>query len=438
MPPTQTAATQQKLMRSLGLGALVIYGIGDILGAGIYTIVGKIAGHAGEWAWVSFGIAMGIVLLTALSYSELVSRLPQSGGVSIYVQKAFGYPSLSLFTGFLLFGATILSMATLSHAFVGYLSAFGLKLPTWVGMFLFLSILLLINIRGIKQSSTTNIISTTIEVSGLLIVLACGFFYLMQPSHQDILPLNKTISISDILQGTALAFFAFTGFEDLVNVAEESKKPEKNIPRAILSSLGLAGILYLGVSWVSTAVLSGNELNQSDSPLLAVVTKAYPPIPVYLFSFIAIFAVTNTALLNYITASRLLYGMAEANLLPQFFQTVHKKFHTPYVSILMIFPVVLGLGLIGNLKTLASSTSALVLTIFSFSSLALIKIKLKHSQEKKLTLFKIPIWVPFLAIILNLFAGSFLPEESLVTAALVIGIVILIVIIHYLINRFRR
>src|SRR3990167_11156783 len=156
------------LIRALGLGALIIYGVGDILGAGIYAIVGKIAGHAGPLTWLSFAIAMGIVFLTALSYSELASRFPKSGGVSIYIQEAFGRKWLSIFAGLLLLSATMLSMSTLSQAFAGYLNTFGFPFPNWFGVSIFFTVLLSINIRGIRQSSIANMVSTFVEVSGLL------------------------------------------------------------------------------------------------------------------------------------------------------------------------------------------------------------------------------------------------------------------------------
>ncbi len=251
---------------------------------------------------------MGIALLTALSYSELGSRFPKRGGVSIYIQEAFGRKWLSIFAGLLLLSATIFSMSTLSQAFVGYLGAFGLNFPHWFGILGFLIILLLINIRGIKQSSIANIVSTAVEVSGLIIVLVCGFWYLSKSNNQSVItPAAAMPNIRDVFQGAALAFFAFTGFEDLANVAEEVIQPEKNLPRAILSSLGIAGLLYLSVSWMATAIVPGSELSQSHAPLLDVVSKSYPAMPTYLFSIIAIFAVSNTTLLNYITASRLLY-----------------------------------------------------------------------------------------------------------------------------------
>jgi amino acid transporter len=419
---------QGSLIRALGLGALIIYGVGDILGAGIYAIVGKIAGHAGSLTWLSFATAMGVVFLTALSYSELGSRFPKSGGVSVYIQEAFGRKWLSIFTGLLLFSATIFSMSTLSQAFVGYLRAFGLYVPHWFGVFGFFIILFLINIRGIKQSSTANMISTAVEVSGLLIVLVCGFWYLSKSNNQPvIMPSAEMPDIKDVFQGAALAFFAFTGFEDLANIAEEVIQPEKNLPRAILCSLGIAGLLYLGVSWMATAIIPGNELNQSDAPLLDVVSKSYPAMPAYLFSLIAIFAVFNTTLLNYITASRLLYGMSKTKLLPTFLQAVHPKYHTPYIAILVIFPLALVLGLIGTLGELASSTSAIVLSVFSLSCIALIKIKLKKSaEETNSRIFRIPMFVPWLAVALNITAIAFLPARSLIPAVVFIGVGLII------------
>jgi len=371
---------------------------------------------------------MSVIILTALSYSELSSRFPKSGGVSIYIQEAFGRKWLSIFAGLLLLSATIFSMATLSQAFVGYLGAFGLNIPHWFGVSGFLIILFLINIRGIKQSSIANIVSTAVEASGLLIVLACGFWYLSKSNNQSVFtPPTAMPNIKDVLQGAALAFFAFTGFEDLANVAEEVKQPKKNLPRAILSSLGIAGLLYLSVSWMATAIIPGSELSRSNAPLLDVVSKSYPAMPTYLFSIIAIFAVSNTTLLNYITASRLLYGMSKTNILPKFLQAVHGKYHTPYIAILVIFPFVLALGLIGTLGELASSTSAIVLTVFSFSCIALIKIKLKNSEGKTNSqIFRIPMFIPWLAVVLNLTAITFLPTRNIIPAVIFIGVGLII------------
>jgi APA family basic amino acid/polyamine antiporter len=411
-----------KLIRALGLGAVIIYGVGDILGAGIYAIVGKIAGHAGPLTWLSFLIAMGIVFFTALTYGELGSRFPRSGGVSVYIQEGFKSHWFSTLAGLLLFSATILSMSTLTHAFVSYFEAFGFNIPDWLGMCGFLIILLLINLRGIKESSFANIISTVVEISGLLIVLACGVWYLAKNPGETSSSIEHMPEISGIFQGAALAFFAFTGFEDLANIAEEIKHPEKNIPRAILTALGAAGLLYLAVSWMATTIIPGPILSHSKAPLLDVVNKSYPAFPTHIFSIIALFAIFNTTLLNYITASRLLYGMSKTHLLPKFLQKIHSKFHTPYMAILVIFPLVYSLGLTGTLSDLASSTSAIVLTIFSLSSIALIKIKLNTKTINETKIFQIPFFVPCVAVILNFTAISFLPPRNIISAAIFIVI----------------
>lgn len=351
------------------------------------------------------------------------SRFPKSGGVSIYIHEAFGAQWFSILTGLLLFCATILSISTLSHAFAGYLRALGFNIPGRLDVFGFLLILLLINLRGIKQSSIANIISTAVEVSGLVLVLGCGFWYLAT-NHSNVIPTPTEMpGIGDVLQGTALAFFAFTGFEDVANIAEEVKEPEKNIPRAILSAVGIAGFMYLGVSWVATSIIPGSELSYSEAPLLDVVSKSYPALPKSLFSIIAIFAVSNSALLNYITASRLLYGMSKKNLLPKSLQRVHSKFHTPYSAIFLIFPIVFCLVLTSTLGDLAGSTSATVLIVFSLSNLALIKIKLNTKKGRiSPKIFRIPLLVPCLAIVLNLAAISFLPLHNIIPAAVLIGI----------------
>jgi len=405
------------LSKVLGFGALFVYGVGDILGAGIYAVVGQIAGQAGHYTWISFLVALLIVFLTALSYSELSSRFPKSGGASVYVNEAFNKKWLSIFTGWLLFCATILSMSTLSRAFSGYVATFEHSLPEWAVKLVFLLILMLINYRGMKQSSIANIISTAIEVSGLIIILGLGWWYLFVEKQPAVSNEGLQPSIVHIFRGAALAFFAYTGFEDLANVAEEVKSPEKNIPRAMLSALGTAGILYLAVSWTATHVVPWTSLSQTSAPLIQVVEKAAPTFPLALFSLIAIFAVANTALLNYVTASRLLYGMAEFNLLPAVFTKIHKKFHTPHVAIFAILPIVFLTASTGTIGTLASSTSALVLVVFSLAAASLVKVKIKKRARNENDSFRVPVFVPCLAVVLNITAVFFLPAENLIPAA---------------------
>lgn len=418
-----------QLARTLGFGALFIYGLGDILGAGIYSIIGKMAGYAGALTWLSFLIAMLVISMSALSYSELSSRYPDSGGVSVFVEKAFGRKWLSIFAGLLLFCATVFSMSTLSQAFTGYLATLGFDLSKSFSILCFFIVLMAINMRGIRQSSLANIISTCIEVSGLLIVLGCGLWFLLLSDHKPAVTAGLP-GWKDVLKGVALAFFAFTGFEDLANVAEEAHEPQKNLPRALLSSLATAGILYLAVSLVATAVVPGTALGDSDAPLFDVVHTSAPAVPSWLFSLVAIFAVSNTALLNYITASRLLYGMSKARLMPNFLQTVHKKYQTPSAAILIIFPCVAGLGLTGNLGELAGATSAIVLMVFTLSCTSLMFIKWKEKKTKSnKNIFHIPFLIPCIAVILNMSALLFLPLKSLLHAGIFLTVSLILSVV---------
>lgn len=416
------------LSKVLGLAALFTYGLGDILGAGIYAVIGQIAAQAGSFTWASFLTALLIISLTALSYSELSTRLPKSGGAPVYVHEAFKRKWLSILTGWLLFCATILSMATLSQAFTGYIASFGLAVPDWALKLIFFTLLMLINLRGMKHSSAANIVSTTIEVSGLLIILGIGWWFLFVQKEPALVPENSTIDFGGIFRGAALAFFAYTGFEDMANVAEEVKSPERNIPRAMLSALGVAGIIYLSVSWTATAVVPWTELTYTSAPLVKVVEKAMPSFPVAVFSLIAIFAVANTALLNFVTSSRLLYGMAETGMLPKIFTKIHLSFRTPFFAIFFIFPIVYFTALAGNIRNLASSTSAMVLVVFSLSAAALIRLKKRsdNNKEESKNQFRIPVVVPALAILLNISAIFFLPTENLIPAAAfaAVGIVV--------------
>lgn len=424
------------LSKVLGLAALFTYGLGDILGAGIYAVIGQIAAQSGIYTWAAFLAALLIISLTALSYSELSTRFPKSGGAPVYVNEAFNKKWLSIFTGWLLFCATILSMSTLSQAFTGYVASFGLSLPDWLLKLVFFVILMLINLRGMKHSSVANIVSTTIEVSGLLIILGIGWWYLFVQKEPALMPENSQVDLASIFRGAAMAFFAYTGFEDMANVAEEVKSPERNIPRAMLSALGVAGIIYLSVSWTATAVVPWSELSQTSAPLVKVIEKATPSFPVAVFSIIAIFAVANTALLNYVTSSRLLYGMAESDMLPKAFTKIHKNFRTPFFSIFFIFPIVYFTALAGNIGSLASSTSAIVLLVFSLSAVSLIKVKwrTKSKKEDSRGQFRIPLLIPFLAVILNITAVFFLPKENLIPAA---GFAAVGIVVSFIMNRLK-
>ena len=412
-----------ELKRVFGLSALIVYGVGDILGAGIYALTGKVAGVAGHWMWLSFSLALFIAMFTAFSYAELSSRYPKSGGASYYSQKAFNKDWLGFIVGWIVLFATVVSMATLSAAFSQQIAKItGIELPAQLLILLFVAVIALVNFAGIKHSSNANMVATFIETSGLLIVIGVGALWLFGNSAETLPHPTAHASELDLMkvfQGVALAFYAFIGFEDIANVAEESKDPEKNIPTSIIASLLIAGLLYILIGWLAPQIVPPEKLAESSTPLLDIVRTGQPNFPVLIFSFISLFAIFNTTLLNYVTGSRLLYGMHDQGLVPKFFGKLHDKRQTPYFSIVAIFPVVVGLGFIGDLKLLASSTSALLLIVFSIVNISLIVTHRKKENHKG---FKVPLFFPYVGLLGSLGAFTFLEKRSLLIAAAIIAI----------------
>jgi amino acid transporter len=402
--------TETSLKRVFGLRTLVIYGVGDILGAGIYAVVGKIAGFSGSMVWASFLIAMLVAALTALSYAELGSRLPKSGGVAYFIHEAFRTEWLSMLVGWLMFCTCLVSMATLSLAFAGYLNAFAPVIPSWAIVLALFAGLAWVNFRGMQESSAVNIFCTTLEVSGLIIVILVSAAYLLGGSAAATpVPPTEAVGVSAILQGAALAFYAFVGFEDIVNVAEEVKNPERNVPRAILIALAIAGCIYILVSWLATRVLTPAELSASTAPLLDVVRRAQPQFPAIIFTVIALFAVLNTALLNFVTASRLMFGMAREGLLPAWFGKLHPDRLTPYRTFLVILPIAILLALSGTIQFLAQTTATLILVLFVLVNLSLVTIKRREPLNSG---FRVPWMIPVLAMVSNLVLVTFASQAS--------------------------
>lgn len=431
-------AEADSLKRVFGLPTLVIYGVGDILGAGIYAVIGKIAGLSGSLVWASFLTAMTVAALTALSYAELGSRVPQSGGVATFIHRAFRRDWLSILVGWLMFCTCLVSMATLSKAFAGYLNAFAPAIPDWLIIMALFSALAFVNFRGMQESSALNIFCTALEVSGLVIVILVSALFLIggtagagNPPASPV-PNGQAIGWTAIVQGAALAFYAFIGFEDIVNVAEEVKNPERNVPRAILFALGIAGVVYILVSWLATNVLSPAELFASKAPLLDVVRRAQPNFPAVVFSLIALFAVLNTALLNFVTASRLLFGMSREGLLPAWLGKLHPRRATPYRTLLVILPIAIFLALSGNLQFLAGTTATLILAMFCLVNLSLLVIKRREPRSEG---FQVPILIPALALLSNIFLIAFAETKSHIAALVFTGIGILLILTR---NAFSR
>lgn len=417
---SRPASSAAGLQRVLGFGALVAYGVGDILGAGIYALVGKVAGVAGSACWAAFAAAMVTASLTGLSYAELGGRFPRSGGAATFCQEAFGLRWVSVLIGWLVLCSGMVSMATVSHAFAGYLRHFFPAAPEFLIVLLFLSGLAVITFRGMRESSGANILCTVVELAGLLLVIGAAAWFLLRVGDLHSVPAEEqAVPAGAVLQAAALAFFAFIGFEDLVNVAEEARDPGRDLPRAIVTALAVTGTVYMVIALLAVRVVPPGELAASTAPLLAVVRRAAPAVPAGLFTAVALFAVSNTALLNFVMGSRLLYGMAREGLLPAPLGAVHPARRTPHVAIGAVLAVTLALALSGKLVNLAGTTSALLLAVFFAVNIGLVVIRRRRGRAEG---FSVPSWVPAAGACASLGLMFFVPAESLGRALLLAGV----------------
>ncbi len=387
-----------KLHRHIGLVALTLYGVGDILGSGIYGLVGKAAGQMGNFVWLAFLFSFFMALMTGLSYAALGSRHPKAAGSSWIVFKAFHSPMIAFVIGLATLCSGLTSMATASRVFAGYFSALVPVIPENFAIALFALAVGGIVFVGIKESMWANVVCTTIELCGLLIVVIAGMSYVGDVDLLDVssIPNGGLLTPTLVLSGAVLTFFSFIGFEDILNVSEEVKNPERTVPMGLLLALVIASCIYMLVSIVAVSVVPAAELGASNKPLVEVVTRAWPWFPPQLFSVIAMFAVANTALLNFIMGSRLLYGLAKIGLLPKVLAKVHGKTRTPSVATFVVGGILLVLAYIGEVTTLARATSVFILIVFLAMHASLIRFQYR---DKNRHAWHIPYIIPILGII---------------------------------------
>ncbi|MBW3538656.1 MAG: amino acid permease [Planctomycetes bacterium] len=435
------------LHRHLGFIALTFYGVGDILGAGIYALVGEVAGAAGTWSWLSFLVAMCVAALSGLTYAEFARRYPRSAGAALFCHVAFRRRWLPLLVGWLVFCSGVVSMSAVSHAFARHVAELLPLVPHQAAVAVFLLIATAFSFWGIQQSSLANIVCTSIEASGLLLVIVAGTIFLAgndpaaapaaQVAGAAAAPGNAAAGFGAlaVLNGAALAFFAFIGFEDMVNVAEEVRDPEKNYPKAILTALVIAAGLYVAVTLVATAVVPPAELAATGAPLVEVVRRAAPQVPSRLFALVALFAVANTGLLNAVMASRLLYGMSRQHLLPAWLGAVHPIRRTPHRAVLAVLAVACALAFSGTLAALAQTTSLLLLTVFTTVNAALLTLRLREGRPPEG--FSVPLPVPIAGIAACLGLMAFVKRGAWVTAAALFAIGLVVIAGDWLLRRKR-
>ncbi len=448
------SASGPALVRTMGLGALIVYGVGDMLGSGVYGLIGKAAGVMGNAVWLAFAASMVAALLTGLSYASLGSRYPRAAGVSFVTHRAFGMPFLSYLVGLAVVASGLTSFATQSRTFAGYFQKFieilfqgfresgaapSAQVPL-IYVLGFIGVLTLINLRGMRESTWLNLICTTVEVIGLAIVIVVGARFWGGVNYLEVprataetgasgAGLAGALSMGLVLQGAILTFYSFIGFEDMINVSEEVKNPQRNFPIAVMAALAITTVIYIAISITAVSVVPHAQLAESTQPLVDVVKTAAPTFPSPVFSLIALFAIANTGLLNYIMGSRLIYGMARQGFLPRFLGVVHPTRRTPHFAILFLMCVVTALALSADVKQLASATSVLLLSVFMVVNAALLVLQRRADEPKGA--FEIPAIVPMGGILvcatmlLNVKPDKDALDPRLIALALLGGITVL-------------
>ena len=382
-----------ELIRRLSLPLLIFYGIGTILGAGIYVLVGKVAGEAGLYTSFSFMLASLLAAFSAFSYAELAARFPRSAGEAIYIEEGFGVKKLSILVGLMIVSVGVVSVATLAHGFSGYLKVF-FDFPESIIVICLVISIGFVCAWGIGQSVMIASILTVVEIIGLLIILYVGreAYALMPNKLPEMIPSFSYSVWGGIFMGSFIAFYAYLGFEDIVNVAEEAIKPRINIPLAIIISLVITTVFYVLISVVAISLVAPSELAASSAPLAMIykITTGQSPVVITIISLIS---VVNGALIQVIMASRVLYGMSRKKWLPEKVGEINSHTHTPLIATALVTGFVLFFALIFPLLSLAKITSFITLLIFMLINFALLKIKYSKRPHDG---FCVPVWVPLI------------------------------------------
>lgn len=391
-------STESQLARRLGPGLLTLYGVGTTIGAGIYVLIGEVALRAGAWTPLSFLLAAVLAGLTALSFTELSARMPRSAGEALFVREAFGSDRLSLLVGLMVATAGVISAAGVVVGGVGYLRTL-IDVPAAPAIVALCLVLGGLAIWGIAESTLAAAVLTLVEIGGLGLVIFTGTTAAGQGGLPlaDILVPEAPFPVAGVFAGAVLAFYAFIGFEDIVNVAEEVVDPARTMPRAIVATLVIAGGLYLVVSVVALMALPMMELAGAEAPL-ALVYAAGGGDP-RIMGAIAVLATVNGVLVQMVMASRVLFGLSRQGSLPGFLGRVHPMTRTPMIATVLVVATILALALLFPIATLAGTTSLVTLAIFALCNLALWRLKRRGPTPADAP--NLPIWLPVVGAVVS-------------------------------------
>ncbi|GAA0217525.1 APC family permease [Saccharothrix mutabilis subsp. mutabilis] len=417
MAEATSAPAQPELKRAIGPRLLLFFVVGDILGTGIYALTGNVAGKIGGALWLPFLIAFAVAFLTAFSYLELVGKYPRAAGAALYTNRAFKIQFLTFMVAFAVMSSGITSASSAALAFGRtYLQSVikeffsdTFTVSATLVAILFIVGLAAVNFRGVSESVKANVVLTCIELSGLVIIIAIGVWAVLAGDGDpgrltQVDPAPGQSALVAITSATALAFFAMVGFEDSVNMAEECRDPVRIFPRAMLWGMVIAATIYVLVAITSSLLIPAGELSKAgSSALLKVVQVGAPGFPLWVFSLIGLFAVINSALINMLMASRLIYGMANERIIPKVFGTVHPFRRTPWISIVFTSGVAIILVSTADIAKLGGTTALLLLVVFTIVNIAVLVLRKEEVEHKH---FRAPTWVPVLGAITCAYLAS--------------------------------
>ena len=433
----QTGAAEPSLHRVMGPWLLLLFIVGDILGTGIYALTGKVANLVGGAVWLPFLMAFVVALLTAFSYLELVTKYPRAAGAALYTHRAFGIHFLTFIVAFAVMSSGITSASTASRAFAANLSqSIGLGFEGGIGITIigltFMGLIAAVNLRGVGESVKLNVVLTCVELTGLLIIIVIGL-WAIAGGQGDVSRITEfkvaegSSALWAAVAATTLAFFAMVGFEDSVNMVEETKDPIRTFPKILLLGICITGAIYLLVSISAITLVPAQELGEGETPLLKVVAAGAPSFPLSIFGVITMFAVANSALLNMLMASRLIYGMSREHVLPPVLGKVHPTRRTPFVAI--AFTTLLAFALItvvGEVPALGGTTALLLLCVFTIVNVAVLVLRRDTVEHRH---FRTPTVIPVLGAVSCAFlAGPWTGRDpvqyQIAGALLAVGVVL--------------
>ncbi len=424
-----------ELKRHMGLFHLTMYGVGLILGAGIYVLIGEAVGFAGNAVWISFLLGVIVAIFAGLSYAELTALFPKAAAEYTFVKHAFKNNFIAFIIGWLTAITSMITAATVALGFGGYFAQF-VNLPITVSAILLIGGLSIVNFIGIKESTWANTIFAIITAGGLGLIIFLGMTF---DTTEPIDYLDAPNGMTGIILAFVLIFFAFIGFEDMANVAEEVKRPKKTLPRAIILSVVITGIIYILVAFSVVRIINWEELGRSAAPLADVADHAIGVGGGITLSAIALFATASTVLITLVAGSRILYGMAKSGSLPLLLSKVHSKTKTPWLAVIGIFVTSIAFAFIGDIVIVANITVFAVVITFAMINLSVIVLRYTEPELERpfrvpLNIGKFPI-LPLFGFVVTVYMAI---QFDMTVMAVGLGIIGVGVIFYLIFNRKKK